>query len=193
MTVDLSDEEIFAAADAVLASGRNATTARVRAQLGRGSPQRSGALLDRWWAQLLDRLHRNTLPAPINHALGLPWEQATAQGRQDAEQTSARQRQAWLDDRRVMEKAFAKQRQALEQSLTRERQAFADQRQRLLSRTRGGANVCSSHAKPPRTPKLLCVLRIIIWIKRSGSWQLPRHSTRGTVDMITSKRWSYTR
>ena len=91
---ELSDEDIIAAADAVLASGRNATPARARAQLGRGSPQRIGALLARWWAQLLDRLHRNTLPAPINHALGLLWEQATAQGRKDAEQAFARHRQA---------------------------------------------------------------------------------------------------
>lgn len=73
MTVDVSDEDIFAAADAILSSGRNATPARVRALLGRGSPQRIGALLDRWWAQLLDRLHRNTLPTPINQALGMLW------------------------------------------------------------------------------------------------------------------------
>ncbi|WP_052673027.1 DNA-binding protein [Pseudomonas sp. ES3-33] len=132
MTNDVSDEDIFAAADAILASGRNATPERVRAQLGRGNPVRIGALLDQWWAQLLGRLRQDTLPATLTQALGLLWEQATAQGRQDAEQALAHQRQAWVEDRCVMEKAFAKQRQALEQRLTQERQALADQRQRLL-------------------------------------------------------------
>lgn len=132
MTVDLSDEDIFAAADAVLASGRSATAARVRAHLGRGNPQRIGALLDQWWAQLLARLRQDTLPATLAQALGMLWEQATTQGRQDAEQAFARQREAWVEERRVMEKAFGKQRQALERLLTKERQAFADQRQRLL-------------------------------------------------------------
>jgi hypothetical protein len=132
MTVDVSDEDIFAAADAILASGRNATPARVRAQLGRGNPLRIGALLDQWWAQLLGRLQRDTLPASLTQALGMLWEQATALGRQNAEQAFAHQQDAWVEDRRVMEKAFAKQRQALEQRLTKERQVFADQRQRLL-------------------------------------------------------------
>ncbi|MFV0934114.1 DNA-binding protein [Pseudomonas jessenii] len=132
MTVDLSDEEIFAAADAVLASGRSATPARVRAHLGRGNPQRIGALLDQWWSQLLTRLRQDTIPATLAQALGMLWEQATALGRQDAERALARERAAWVEDRRVMEKAFAKQRQALEQLLTKERQALAAQRQRAL-------------------------------------------------------------
>lgn len=134
MSVDLSDEDIFAAADAVLASGRNATPARVRAHLGRGSPQRIGALLDQWWSQLLGRLRSDALPATLHQALGLLWEQATAQGRKNAEAAFARQRQAWGDDRRAMEKAFARQRQALEQGLAKERQTFAEQRRRLLQR-----------------------------------------------------------
>jgi small-conductance mechanosensitive channel len=134
MTVDVSDEDIFAAADAILASGRNATPARVRAHLGRGNPLRIGALLDQWWAQLLGRLRQDTLPATLTQALGLLWEQATAQGRQDAEQAFAYQRDAWVEDRRVMEKAFAKQRQVLEHRLTKERQVFAEERQRLLGR-----------------------------------------------------------
>jgi hypothetical protein len=92
MTVDVSDEDIFAAADAVLASGRNATAARARAHLGRGSPQCIGDLLDQWWAKLLGRLQRDMLPAAIKMALGMLWDQATAHGRQDAERAFARQR-----------------------------------------------------------------------------------------------------
>ncbi|NUU39023.1 DNA-binding protein [Pseudomonas sp. C2B4] len=132
MTVDLSDEEIFAAADAILASGQSATPARVRAHLGRGNPQRIGALLDQWWSQLLTRLRQDTFPATLAQALGMLWEQATALGRQDAERARAREREAWVEERRLMEKAFAKQRQALEHLLTKERQALAAQRQRAL-------------------------------------------------------------
>jgi hypothetical protein len=127
-----SDEDIYAAADAVLASGRNATVERVRAHLGRGNPQRIGALLDRWWICLLDRLQRNTLPAPINHALSMLWEQATAQGRRDAEQAFSRQRQVWVENAHIMEKSFAQGRQQLEGLLAKERRVFTNQRQRLL-------------------------------------------------------------
>jgi hypothetical protein len=129
-----SDEDIYAAADAVLASGRSATAERVRAHLGCGDPQRIGALLDRWWICLLDRLQRNTLPAPINHALSMLWEQATAQGRQEAEQAFSAQRQVGVEKAHNMEKSFAKRRQQLEGLLAKERRVFTNQRQRLLDR-----------------------------------------------------------
>ncbi|MFJ2324712.1 DNA-binding protein [Pseudomonas sp. NPDC087690] len=129
-----SDEDIYAAADAVLACGRSATAERVRAHLGCGDPQRIGALLDRWWICLLDRLQRNTLPAPINHALSMLWEQATAQGRQEAEQAFSAQRQVGVEKAHNMEKSFAKRRQQLEGLLAKERRVFTNQRQRLLDR-----------------------------------------------------------
>ncbi|KPG96280.1 DNA-binding protein [Pseudomonas sp. RIT-PI-r] len=129
-----SDEDIYAAADAVLASGRSATAERVRAHLGCGNPQRIGVLLDRWWICLLDRLQRNTLPAPINHALSMLWEQATAQGRQEAEQAFSAQRQVGVEKAHNMEKSFAKRRQQLEGLLAKERRVFTNQRQRLLDR-----------------------------------------------------------
>ncbi|MNB65385.1 hypothetical protein D3C76_421140 [compost metagenome] len=134
MTVDVSNEEIFAAADAILASGQSATVARVRAYLGHGNPHRISALLDLWWAQLVSGLQQDTPPAAVKMALGMLWDQATAQGRQDAERALARQRQALVEDRRVMERAFSKQRQALERRLTKERHAFAEEHQRLLER-----------------------------------------------------------
>jgi hypothetical protein len=127
-----SDEDIYAAADAVLASGRSATAERVRAHLGCGNPQRIGALLDRWWICLLDRLQSNTLPAPINHALSMLWEQATAQGRQEAEQAFSPERQVGVEKAHNMEKSFAKRRQQLEGLLAKERRVFNNQRQRLL-------------------------------------------------------------
>ena len=47
MGVELSDEDFFAAVDAVLIGDRHATPDRGRAQFGRGNPSGIGALLDR--------------------------------------------------------------------------------------------------------------------------------------------------
>ena len=67
MTVELSDHEIFAAADAVLASGLNVTPKRVREVLKRGNPVHIGAQLDRWWAQLMCGFHAiRTLSPPTS-------------------------------------------------------------------------------------------------------------------------------
>ncbi|WP_196373647.1 DNA-binding protein [Pseudomonas fluorescens] len=105
-------DDIFAAADAILASSRNATPTRARAYLGHGTPQRIGALLDQRWAR---RAQKETRPALLKNALAILWEQATIHARAiDGE------RQSWAGERLVMEKAFTRRYQALEQALTKE-------------------------------------------------------------------------
>ncbi len=49
-------EEVWAAADAVLAQGERPTIERVRQQLGRGSPNTVGPMLDGWYGSLAKRL-----------------------------------------------------------------------------------------------------------------------------------------
>lgn len=54
----ITQEQVNATADALLRAGERPTVERVRSQLGTGSPNTLIRLLDDWWRQLGDRLHR---------------------------------------------------------------------------------------------------------------------------------------
>ncbi|NVZ64364.1 DNA-binding protein [Pseudomonas gingeri] len=114
MAVGVPENDVFAAADAVLARGERPTVERVRLELGRGSPARVGGLLDQWWARLAERLKGETrlpaLPGEVSQAFVAVWQQAIqlAQG--------------------VVEKGLAEQRQVLDTE--RERIAAAEDQAR---------------------------------------------------------------
>jgi chromosome segregation ATPase len=114
MAVGVPENDVFAAADAVLARGERPTVERVRLELGRGSPARVGGLLDIWWARLAERLNGETrlpiLPSEVSQAFVSVWQQAIhlAQG--------------------VAELALTEQRQVLE--LERERLAVVEDQAR---------------------------------------------------------------
>lgn len=82
MAVGVPENEVFAAADAVLARGERPTVERVWLELGRGSPARNGSLLDQLWEQLAGRLRGETrlpgLPAEVAQAFFTIWQQAIA-------------------------------------------------------------------------------------------------------------------
>jgi len=84
MAVGVPETEVFAAADRVLARGERPTTERVRAELGRGSPARIGALLEQWWEALAKRLAGETrlpdLPPAVAEAFKAVWVSATEHG-----------------------------------------------------------------------------------------------------------------
>lgn len=63
-------EEVWAAADAVLAKGERPTIERVRQFLGRGSPNTVGPMLESWYGSLAQRLQ-----APLAEAQALPMEE----------------------------------------------------------------------------------------------------------------------
>lgn len=97
MAVGVPENDVFAAADAVLARGERPTVDRLRQELGRGSPARVGALLDQWWARLADRLSGETrlpaLPAQVAQAFVAVWQQAINLAQAAAEAGMAEQRQ----------------------------------------------------------------------------------------------------
>ncbi|MDP3322520.1 MAG: DNA-binding protein, partial [Hydrogenophaga sp.] len=76
-------EEVWAAADAVLAQGERPTIERVRTHLGRGSPNTVAPMLDAWYASLGKRLHtengedgageQGALPGPVLRAAKALW------------------------------------------------------------------------------------------------------------------------
>ena len=97
MAVGVPENDVFAAADAVLARGERPTVERVRLELGRGSPARVGGLLDQWWARLAERLNGETrlpaLPAEVSQAFVAVWQQAIHLAQGAAEQAVGEQRQ----------------------------------------------------------------------------------------------------
>lgn len=97
MAVGVPENEVFAAADAVLARGERPTVERVRLELGRGSPARVGALLDQWWERLAERLRGETrlpgLPAEVAQAFVAIWQQATTLAQGVVEHSLAAQRE----------------------------------------------------------------------------------------------------
>lgn len=103
MAVGVPENDVFAAADAVLARGERPTVERVRLELGRGSPARVGSLLDQWWEQLAGRLRGETrlpgLPADVAQAFVAIWQQATVLAQGLAEQSLAGQRQILEEER----------------------------------------------------------------------------------------------
>jgi uncharacterized coiled-coil DUF342 family protein len=103
MAVGVPENEVFAAADAVLARGERPTVERARLQLGRGSPARVGGLLDQWWARLAERLSGETrlpaLPGEVSQAFVAVWQQAIHLAQGVAEQSFAGQRQVLADER----------------------------------------------------------------------------------------------
>jgi len=103
MAVGVPENEVFAAADAVLARGERPTVERVRLELGRGSPARVGGLLDIWWARLAERLNGETrlptLPGEVSQAFVSVWQQAIHLAQGVAELALTEQRQV-LDSER---------------------------------------------------------------------------------------------
>lgn len=97
MAVGVPENEVFAAADAVLARGERPTVERVRLELGRGSPARVGGLLDIWWARLAERLNGETrlptLPGEVSQAFVSVWQQAIHLAQGVAELALTEQRQ----------------------------------------------------------------------------------------------------
>lgn len=125
-------EEVWAAADAVLAQGERPTIERVRQQLGRGSPNTVGPMLDGWYGSLAKRLgagpvedagagaEAGALPAPVLRAAKALWVRALQQSQEQAAQGLA-VAQANVD--------------AQAQTLAAERDVLAQDAQRLRDRT----------------------------------------------------------
>lgn len=63
MARGITEDDVRAAADALLQRGERPTIDRVRAALGRGSPNTVNRHLDAWWASLPRRLRESDAPA----------------------------------------------------------------------------------------------------------------------------------
>lgn len=110
-------EEVWAAADAVLGLGERPTIERVRQQLGRGSPNTVGPMLDGWYGSLARRLHGPAdpaeapaeaevpLPAPVVRAAKALWGRALQQADEQAAAQWAQSRAALEDEAQALRHA----------------------------------------------------------------------------------------
>ena len=85
----ITSTDVDRAADALLRDGQRPTIEKVRATIGRGSPNTINPLLDAWWQRLAGRLdagpaalHR--LPEPVLHAAEGLWLQTLSEARKRA-------------------------------------------------------------------------------------------------------------
>ena len=123
-------EEVWAAADTVLGLGERPTIERVRQQLGRGSPNTVGPMLDGWYATLAQRLqapadpahpaegaHGPAVPAPVLRAAKALWARALQQADEAAAAGIAQSRfelQAQAKALRLAQEELAKETQRLD-------------------------------------------------------------------------------
>lgn len=77
----ITQDQVNAAADAILGAGENPTVEKVRAALGTGSPNTVTRMLDAWRSQLGERLRQLSalpdVPAPVGQAMVTLWQLAT--------------------------------------------------------------------------------------------------------------------
>lgn len=129
----IREEEVRQTADALLLDGGRPTVERVRARLGRGSPNTIALYLDRWWSQLGARLRDLPgqelpgVPEPVSKALMGLWSAAIDEARGllrdslasraaelELQRTALVGRTVELDRR---EQEFARERAAMEQTV----------------------------------------------------------------------------
>ena len=128
-------DDVWAAADAVLNQGERPTIERVRQQLGRGSPNTVGPMLDSWYGSLAKRLLTpnkafdstqepgEQLPGPVLRAAKTLWVRAV-QHADDRATAAMAQAQAELDKR-------GEDLKQAQQDLDQERQRLQDRSEAL--------------------------------------------------------------
>lgn len=148
-TRGVQEQDVWAAADAVLAQGQRPTIERVRQQLGRGSPNTVGPMLESWFSRLGERLelHRqgdramDALPDAVLESVRALWQTAQQQAHAAAQSALAtahaemEQAQAVLqqEQERLLrqEESLQQQKQAMEEAWRLAQAQQADLSQRL--------------------------------------------------------------
>ncbi|MFU2071261.1 DNA-binding protein, partial [Bordetella hinzii] len=89
MAIGVQQEDVWAAADALLRAGEQPTIQRVRQHLGRGSPNTVGPHLKAWLRELGGRLDGAGPPDAVMDAAQRLWREAQAQARAEAADQAA--------------------------------------------------------------------------------------------------------
>lgn len=130
-TRGVQEQDVWAAADAVLQQGQRPTIERVRQHMGRGSPNTVGPMLESWFARLGERLVAaqggagtgERLPQPVQEAMHTLWQTALAQA-QTVAQEGLQAQQTQLADAQVALQAREQQLQQRSDNLQQQKQAL---------------------------------------------------------------------
>jgi chromosome segregation ATPase len=131
-TRGVQQDEIWAAADALLKGGLRPTIERVRQKMGRGSPNTVSPMLEAWFASLGPRLdvtpaqeEAGHLPAPVWQSMTQLWDTAILSAREQADQDLLRSRQQLADEVHALDLKKAKLNR--EAQVINDRQSAVDQ------------------------------------------------------------------
>ncbi|MBU4610198.1 DNA-binding protein [Achromobacter sp. GG226] len=130
MAIGIQATDVWSAADALLLAGDQPTIERVRAHLGRGSPNTVGPHLKAWFRTLGARLageggaaeEGGAMPAPVAQAFQAVWRSANDAAREAAQAALTEQHDALATARSALDK----DREALHRDAERLRQREAD-------------------------------------------------------------------
>lgn len=144
----IQQEDVWAAADSLIAEGQKPTIERVRQKIGRGSPNTVSPMLEAWFATLGARIGINKeveapgdIPKVLQHALKDAWTIALSLGREESAleivhaQADLAQGTRRLNERAIeldqMEQVSWIKREALEDALEAARSSTDDAMARL--------------------------------------------------------------
>lgn len=146
-TRGVQQEDVWSAADALIADGLRPTIERVRQKIGRGSPNTVSPMLESWFATLSSRLggsntneQTSHVPVALQQVMEKLWDMALDSGRQKALEEIAQSQQALAEAKKALhgresellqrEQVLAAQHAALEVA----RRAAVDKSDDLMSR-----------------------------------------------------------
>lgn len=125
MARGITEQQVHAAADALVAAGERPTVERIRQHLGTGSPNTVTRWLETWWGSLGTRLAAQArkvalpeAPEPVQVLASQLWEQALACAREFAEDTLAQHRRALEEDRKTINAAITQAQEEAEAART---------------------------------------------------------------------------
>jgi len=118
MAKGITQEQVNAAADALVTAGERPTVEKIRAQLGTGSPNTVLRMLETWRGALAERLHQvlslPDVPAEVGQAFTECWRLAMAHANSAAQSSLAQEQYALLaaqtsltQERKIYENAVA--------------------------------------------------------------------------------------
>lgn len=132
MVKGITEAQVHAAADALVAAGERPTVERIRAHLGTGSPNTVTRLLETWWQALGARLTTQQalaaspdVPAEIAALAGQWWARAWQQAHEAVHTEVAGERAQLANDRVALDR----EREAMQQAQARHQQALAQAQQ----------------------------------------------------------------
>ncbi|WP_213956676.1 MULTISPECIES: DNA-binding protein [unclassified Variovorax] len=176
----IQEEDVFGAADALLAEGLRPTIERVRLKIGRGSPNTVSPMLEKWFGTLASRLaggenpaanlaagnDADGVPVSVRNATRLLWETARREA-DDVQRQELGSARAQLDetanvlavgqaDLAQREAAFEQARASLDAALASSQQARATLERQLAEQTAEAARLrAMSEAEIARLNALL--------------------------------------